>query len=131
MPPTPLNLNIENRVGALAAITRVLSEAGVHVTSVQLGRGPDKNNLRLMVDKPEVAIAALAKHGFEARRSEVVSMRIENSPEAIAEATGRLAAKGINIEAVFLTAKSARRMDLVMQVDDVAAARRALGDDEE
>ena len=131
MAPTPLNLNIENRVGALASITRILSEAGVHVTSVQLGRGPDKNNLRLMVDKPEVAIAALAKHGFEAKRSEVVSMRIENSPEAIADATGRLAAKGINIEAVFLTAKSARRMDLVMQVDDLAAARKALRDEEE
>lgn len=131
MAPTPLNLRIENRVGALAEITRILGEAHVNVSGVQLGRGPDLHNLRLMVDKPDVAIAALATHGFEAKRSEVVSIRIENTPRAIAEATERLAAKGINIEAVFLTAKSARRMHLVMQVDDVAAARKALGAEEE
>ncbi len=131
MSPTPLSLNIENRVGALAEITRILSEAGVHVSGIQLGRGPDMNNLRLMVDKPEVALAALAKHGFQAKRSEVVSLKIDNTPGAIAEATERLAARGINIEAVFLTAKSARRMHLVLQVDDVAAARKALGAEEE
>lgn len=131
MAPTTLNLNIENRVGALAEVTRLLAEAGVQVAGVQLGRGPDQNNLRVAVDKPDEAMAVLAKHGFLAKRSHAVSLRVRNTPSAIAEAATQLALKGINIEAMFLTAKSSKRIHLVMQVDDVDAAREALGASEE
>jgi hypothetical protein len=122
-----ISLDLENKVGALAEVTRLLAEAGVHVSGVQLGRGPDKNNVRLAVDDPDAAIAALSKHGFSPRRNDVVSLRVKNTPGAIAHAAEQLAAKGINIEAMFLTAKSSKRVHLVMQVDDVAAAKKALG----
>ncbi len=83
-------------------------------------------NLRLMVDKPEVAIAELARRGFEAKRNEVLTHRVSNRPGAIAEAAARLAERGINIEAVFLAAKSSKRLELIFQVDDVEGARKAL-----
>lgn len=124
--PTGIALNVENRVGALSEVTRTLSEAGVRVTGLTLGRGPDQRNLRLMVDKPDLAIAALARRGYEAKRMEVVSFMVSNRPGAIASATERLARQGINIEAVFLSAKSSKRVELIMQVDDIAAAREAL-----
>ena len=128
MSPTVIALSIDNRVGALAEVTRILGAAGVNIAGLQLGRGPDKQNLRITVDHPERAIVALAKFGFQAKRSEVVSLRVRNTPGAIAEATDRLAKEGVNIEAVFLTAGSSRKkVHLVMQVDDPAAARKALG----
>lgn len=125
--PTALTLNIHNRVGALAQVTRILAEAGVNVSGIQLGRGPDEQNLRLTVDRPSEAIAALSKQGFFARKSELVSLRIQNSPGAIAAATERLASKGINVEAMFLSASAAKGVHVVMQVDDPAAARKVLG----
>lgn len=119
---------IENRVGSLAEITKILAEARVNVTGLTLGRHPDKMNLRLVVDDPELAIQVLGRHGLEARRVEVVSIRVKNSPGAIAEAASRLAKNGINVEAVFLSAKSAKGVDLILQVDDVDRARAALQD---
>jgi len=124
--PLEIALSIENRVGALAEVTKVLAEAGVSVSGLTLGRGPDRMNLRLVVDQPEVAIAALAHRGFEAKRNEVLTHRVSNRPGAIAEAAARLAERGINVEAVFLSAKSSKRVDLIFQVDDVDAARKAL-----
>lgn len=124
--PLEISLSIENRVGALAEVTKVLAEAGVNVTGLTLGRGPDRMNLRLMVDKPEAAIAELAGRGFDAKRSEVLTHRVSNRPGAIAEAASRLAERGINVEAVFLSAKSSKRLELIFQVDDVEGARKAL-----
>lgn len=128
MPPTEITMIIENRVGSLAEITKILAEARVNVTGLTLGRHPDKMNLRLVVDDPELAIQVLGRHGLEARRVEVVSIRVKNSPGAIAEAASRLAKNGINVEAVFLSAKSAKGVDLILQVDDVDRARAALQD---
>ncbi len=126
VPPIGIVLTLENEVGALAEVTKILAQAGVVVTGLTLGRGPDKRNLHLTVDKPDLAIAALAKHGYEAKRMEIVSVRVSNRPGAIAKAAERLAAHGVNVEAVFLSAKSAKRVELVLQVDDVKAARQAL-----
>ncbi len=131
MAPTALVLNIENRVGALASVAKILAEAGVNVAGLQLGRGPDQKNLRLVVDNPEVALAALAKRGFDAKRTEVLSVTVRNIPGAIAKAAERLAAHGVNIEAVFLSAKSTKRVEMILQVDDVAAARAALKSSDE
>jgi hypothetical protein len=129
--PTALTLDIHNRIGALAEVTKILAEAGVNVFGIQLGRGPDDRNLRLTVDRPEAATVALAKHGYAAHKSELVSLRVQNSPGAIAAATRRLAAKGINIEAMFLSASAGKHVEVVMQVDDPVAARKALGTEEE
>lgn len=126
MEPSGVSLNIENRVGALAEVMRLLSEAGVHLRGLSLGRGLDQRNLRLMVDDPDLAIAELAKHGYEAKRTEVVSLQLRNRPGSIASATQRLAKRGINIEAMFLSAKGSKRVELILQVDDVAAAREVL-----
>jgi len=128
VPPAEIAMNIENRVGSLAEITRILAEARVNVTGLTLGRHPDKMNLRLVVDDPELAIQALGRHGLEARRMEVISIRVKNTPGAIADAAGRLAKNGINVEAVFLSAKSSKGVDLILQVDDVERARAALRD---
>jgi hypothetical protein len=124
--PSTIALNIENRVGALAEVTKILSHAGVTVSGLALGRGPDQRNLRLTVDKPDLAIAELAKHGYEAKRTEVVSVKVSNRPGAIAAVAERLAHHGVNVEAVFLSAKSSKRVELILQVDDVDAARAAL-----
>jgi len=116
--PTELLLTIENRVGALAEVARLLAEARVNVSGLTLGKHPDEGNLRLMVDDPEAAMAVLHRHGFEAREAPVVSMRIKDRPGALAHATESLAAKGINIEAVFVNLKPGRTFELVFQVDD-------------
>ena len=124
--PLEIVLSINNKVGALAEVTQALAEAGVNVTGLTLGRHPDRHNLRLIVDKPAVAIAALALAGYKAKRNEVHTHRVHNRPGAIAAATQKLAKHGINVEAVFLSAKTSKGVDLVFQVDDVEAARRAL-----
>jgi hypothetical protein len=129
--PTAIVLDIANRVGALAQVTQILADAGVNVAGLQLGRGPDQHNLRLTVDNPGVAIAALARHGLEAKRTEVLTLSVKNRPGALAAAAARLAEHGVNIHAVFLSAKSTKHVELILQVDDVSAARKALRDSRE
>jgi len=124
--PTELLLTIENRVGALAEVARILSEAKVNVTGLTLGKHPDERNLRLMVDDPETAISVLRRHGFDAREATVVSMRVKDRPGALARATEGLASKGINIEAVFVNLRPDKKFELVFQVDDPEKAKKVV-----
>jgi hypothetical protein len=119
-------LGIENRIGALAEVTSILTRAGLTVEGVTLGRHPDGNNMRFVVSEPKRALALLREHGYEARLREVAALHVDNEPGAINRAADLLAKRGINIEAVYIAAKSSTRVQLIFQVDDVEGARKAL-----
>jgi hypothetical protein len=78
------------------------------------------------VDDPGTAIAVLHRHGLDAHEATVVSMRVKDRPGALARATESLAAKGINIEAVFVNLKPGKKFELVFQVDDPDKANKVV-----
>lgn len=125
--PEQVVLTIENTPGELAKVTGILADARLNLFGVTLGRHGDGGNLRFTVDDPRRAVEALRAAGFDAKALPVASLRIENTPGALGKVATMLADRGINIESIFLSAHGEREVELVLQVDDMAAARKALG----
>jgi hypothetical protein len=120
-------LTIENTPGALAKVTAVLAEAQLNLFGVTLGRHGDGGNLRFTVDDSGKAVKVLKAAGYDAKALPVASLRVENTPGALGKVAAVLAERGINIESVFLSARGTREVELIVQVDDLEGARRALG----
>lgn len=125
--PEQVVLTIENTPGALAKVTGILADAKLNLFGVTLGRHGDGGNLRFTVDDPKRAVEALRSGGYDAKALPFHSLRIENAPGALGKVATMLAERGINIESIFLSANGERDVELVVQVDDMAAARKALG----
>ena len=54
-----LSVFIENKPGRLAEITEVLAEAGIDIRAISVADTSDFGILRVIVDKPKEAVAAL------------------------------------------------------------------------
>ncbi len=119
---------IENRPGALAEVTRVLAEAEVNIEAVHHEGSIDFGALRLHVDKVRKGETALRDAGFQVQSAEVIVLPLPNQPGALADVAERLAAAKVNVESIFGTAAGhADSPIVVLKVDDVARARKALG----
>ena len=59
-----LSIFVENKSGRLAEITAVLAENGIDIRALSVADNTDFGILRLIVDRPDEAAAALGKSGM-------------------------------------------------------------------
>ena len=95
-----LTVSLENRPGALAQMAQVLADAKVNVVALLVGSsaGP-----QVVVDDIRKAKKALDKAGMSYKDGTLEQFDLNNKPGALAEVTGKLAKKGINIDAAYAT----------------------------
>jgi hypothetical protein len=84
--------------------------------------------VRLHVENQRKAEKALKDGGYQYRTGEAITISLPNEPGKLAEMTQKLAKAKINIDALFGTTNSGTGTpDLVLMVDDVPKAKKALG----
>ena len=95
-----LTVTLENRPGALAQMAQVLADAKVNIVALLVGSstGP-----QVVVDQIGKAKKALDKAGMSYTEGTLEQFELNNKPGALAEAAGKLAKKGINIDAAYAT----------------------------
>lgn len=89
---------LENEKGRLSAMCGVLAEAGVDMQALTIAETAEYGLIRLIVDKPEVAVAALQAADYRAISTKVVAVRLENKPGSLAELLAKLDEMAVNIE---------------------------------
>ena len=125
---TQIVVLLENRPGALAELASVLAEADVNIAAILLEGSVDFGMVRLHVENQRKAENALKDGGYQYRTGEAITLPLPNEPGKLAEITGKLAKAKINIDALFGTTNSGTGTpDLVIMVDDVPKAKKALG----
>ena len=92
-----LSIFVENKSGRLAEITRVLANADVDLRAVSIADTSDFGILRLIVDKPLEAVAALKAAKMTVSLTNVIAIGIEDKPGAFADAMAVLAKNGIGV----------------------------------
>lgn len=122
---TDLMVMMEDRAGALAELGNALGRGGVNLGGACgiTSRGQGMVHL-LLEDDPASAREALGEAGIDvAAEREVLVIDVQDEPGMLGSYAERLAAAGVNIELVYV----ATGTRLVFGVDDLDAARRALG----
>ncbi len=116
-----LTVFIENRVGTLEEVTKVLSENSINIFSLSLADTSEYGLLRMIVASPEEAKKLLRDAGFSAKVTDVVAVRLENKVGTLAKLFDTISASNVSIEYMYAMATS-KVGAIIIKVSDADTA---------
>ena len=118
---------VENKLGQLARVTRVLSGAQINIRWVALSTSVGFGVIKLVVDKCDAALQHLREHGFTVSCVEVLAIEVPDQPGGLDAIVEILARNGVNIENAsgFVVAPHKRAV-LLLESHDIPRARQVL-----
>jgi hypothetical protein len=119
-----LNVCIPNNPGTLARMSDMLRAADVNIEALFCSDGEKESVVHLIVDDVETAKMVMRELG-NVTTTEVLAMKIKNSPGAIAHVARMCAGAKINIRHIYATAVGKEAM-CYLAVDDIEKAKAAL-----
>ncbi|MDO5448847.1 MAG: hypothetical protein Q4F70_04495 [Clostridia bacterium] len=122
-----LSVFVENRRGRLVSIAETLAKADVDISALSLADTSDFGVLRLIVDKPEAAKAALNEEGVVVKITDVVAAVMDDQPGGVAATLRVLQDSDIDVEYMYAcVGKTTGKALVVIKPSDVSAAEDAL-----
>lgn len=126
-----ISIFIENRPGRLAAVTQLLGDAGIDIRSLSLADTQDFGILRLIVNKPDMAIGVLKDAGCTITVTNVVGVKIPDRPGGLAEILQILNRADVNVEYMYaFVNRSSDRADVIFRMDNEEKGLRVLQENE-
>ena len=122
-----ISVFVENRAGGLAEITKLLAENGVDLRAMSIADTTDYGILRLIVDKPDTALAVLQDSGCLVSVTPVLAVMLPDVPGGLARILGLLSDNGVDLEYLyaFITRKTEHAY-VVLRVKDNEATEKVL-----
>ncbi len=122
-----ISVFLENKFGRLAAVTRILGEAGINIRALSIADTADFGILRLIVDKPNQAYEVLKDARFTVSETEVLAVEVKDVPGGLSSVLQLMSEARINIEYIyaFLTRASDDAL-IVFRVEEPNAAIKLL-----
>lgn len=122
-----LSVFVENRNGRMLDIARSLAENDVDISALSLADTSDFGVLRIIVDKPEIAKAALREIGIIVKISDVIAIVMDDEPGGMAKALEVISDNGISIEYMYACiGKTSGKALMVMRTEDIEKAEEIL-----
>lgn len=121
-----LTVFLENREGRLESVTELLANNNINIACLALADTSEYGVLRLIVSKPDEAKALLKEAGFSSRLTEVLAVRLEQTPGTVSKLTKVLAAAGINVEYMYTLSSSKEFGSMILKVSDIEKAAAAV-----
>jgi len=109
-----LSIFLANRPGTLAEVCEQLEEESINILAMTVSDTVDHAVVRLLVDKPGEAIHRLEEKGLLVVENDVLAIRLENKPGALAKIARSLADNDINIEYAYCTGTPAQSEGLMV-----------------
>lgn len=120
---------IENKKGHLAALTNAIKNEDIDIRAISVFDTNEFGILRLVVDDPEKALAAVRKAGYAAKISDVLAAEIADKPGALNEIFTLFDEADINIEYIYsFIMKEDVRPLVILKVDRLDEAAKLLVD---
>ena len=125
-----LTVFVENKQGALVAITDTLAKHNVNIRALSIADTEDFGILRLIVSDTEVACKILSDEGCLIKTTDVVGVKIGDAPGKLSKALEVLDRAQINMEYLYaFMTRTEKHAYVVLRVADYAAAEKALMDE--
>ncbi len=118
-----ISIFLENKAGRLAEVTAILRDANVNIRALSLADTTDFGILRLIVNNNQAARDALKKEGFTVGTTDVIAIKVNDSPGGLNDVLDPLTAKGINVEYMYAFANpQGNNAIMVFRFDDLDRA---------
>ncbi len=124
---TQFVVQLENRPGALAGLTRAVAAAGVDIRGISGGGAGDRGYALLTTSDDVATRTALRAGGYPFVEGETIIVDVEDRPGGLAAVAEKLAAAGVDIRGVLFVRGVDGTVETALSVDDVARARQVLG----
>ena len=122
-----LTVFVENKQGALVAITDTLAKHNVNIRALSIADTEDFGILRLIVNDNETALKTLTEEGYLLKTTDVVGVKIGDEPGKLSKALDVLDKADINMEYLYaFMSRTEKHAYVVLRVADNAAAEAAL-----
>ncbi|MDR1019165.1 MAG: ACT domain-containing protein [Synergistaceae bacterium] len=120
-----ISVFVENNLGRLAEVTRILGDAGVDLRAMSIADTTDFGILRLIVDDPARATDILRSAGCVVSVTQVLAISLADVPGSLARVLGILAGENISVEYAY--AFITRKKDDAYVIFRVEDNERAVG----
>lgn len=118
-----LSVFLENRLGQLLRITRVLEEEPIYILGMAVEGTVDCAILRLLINDPDTARRVFSEHSFALTESDILVVELPPGPRGIMTVCAALICGEININYCYTVWPSHQRGHcLAIQVDQPANA---------
>ena len=123
-----ISIFVTNMTGGLAEVAQVIGQSGVDIRALSIADTTDFGILRIIVDDPDKAVAALNANGYVVTVTDVLAASIQDCPGGLATVLKLLADNGIFLEYVyaFATRNTASTAYVVLRVKDNDEASNVL-----
>ena len=118
------SVQLANRPGQLATLTRDLANAGVNIEALAAVTSGPEGFVKLVVDNDMPARRVLKDSGVSFEERRIVSAVIHDQPGALADMTEALANNGVNIEAMYLLHSGPEGLHFAVAVEDSGAGQK-------
>ncbi|HSV42168.1 MAG TPA: acetolactate synthase [Methanomassiliicoccales archaeon] len=122
-----LSIFSENKPGRLAAVAKAMKEEGANILAFSIAEGAGYGVIRIIVDKPEQALARLQADGFMVRFTDVIAVEMSDRPGGLYDLTEMLAKAGVNIEYAYAYRNKPCAV-LIIRVEEVAEGIKKIQD---
>ena len=126
---TQFSVFLVNKPGALARVCQLLAEKHINITAMSMMDSSEHGVLRMVVESPAAARAALASLEMPTAECQVLTVRLPNRPGALADVVQRLSAAHINVNYAYCTTGAPGNKSLgVFRVSDLNKAVSVLSE---
>ena len=124
-----ISVFVENRAGRLADIAGVLADNKIDIRALSIADTTDYGILRLIVDNPDSAVAALKTAGLTVSATEVLGVEVDDVPGGFARVVRVLSDRGISVEYAyaFITPEIGSAY-VILRVENNLTAEEVLSD---
>ena len=123
-----ISVFVENKPGAMSAMTGVLAENDIDMRALSLAETGDFGIVRIIVKDLYKATTVLKDAGYIHSLTDVLGVKIPDTPGGLNKVLTILDGKGVNIDYMyaFLGNVATKHAYMIFRVEDVAAAQAAL-----
>lgn len=121
-----LTVLVPNERGVAAEIATCLAERGVNIEEIDIEGVEDRGVVVLSVDHYDEALRALRDHGFRAITQDVLLVRLEDKPGALAAIAVRLKDAGIDLRSMHILRRDESGTIASLVASDPARAAQLL-----
>ena len=122
-----LTVFVQNKKGAVASVTELLSESNVNLRALSIAETQELGILRLIVNDEAAAEKVLAENGYLIKVIEVVGVKIGDAPGKLTAALKVLDKADINVEYLYaFMARTEKHAYVVLRVEDNVKAEAVL-----
>ena len=118
---------VENKSGRFADITEVISKNNINIRALSIADTTDFGILRLIVDAPKSTEAILSENGFTVTLTQVIGVRVPDTPGGLSVVLRLLSDNGISLEYMYaFIGRSDEKASVILRVDNDEKAAQIL-----